>query len=50
MYSEDVVTKLFSDIAKKYEDRNGRYTQILKLDSRRGSFPRVGVDIVFQSE
>jgi len=36
IYSEDVVTKLFNDIAKKYEDRNGGYTRILKLGPRRG--------------
>jgi large subunit ribosomal protein L17 len=36
IYSEDVVTKLFSEIAKKYEDRNGGYTRILKLGPRRG--------------
>jgi large subunit ribosomal protein L17 len=36
IYSEDVVTKLFNEIAKKYEDRNGGYTRILKLGPRRG--------------
>ena len=33
---EDVVTKLFSEIAPKYENRNGGYTQIYKLGPRRG--------------
>ena len=33
---EDVVTKLFSEIAPKYDDRNGGYTQIYKLGPRRG--------------
>ncbi len=33
---EDVVTKLFSDIAPKYADRKGGYTQIYKLGPRRG--------------
>ena len=33
---EDVVTKLFSEIAPKYENRNGGYTQIFKMGPRRG--------------
>jgi len=33
---EDVVTKLFNEIAPKYADRNGGYTQIFKLGPRRG--------------
>ena len=33
---EDVVTKVFSEIAPKYEARNGGYTQIYKLGPRRG--------------
>ena len=33
---EDVVSKLFSEIAPKYENRNGGYTQIYKLGPRRG--------------
>ncbi|MCI9449924.1 MAG: 50S ribosomal protein L17 [Clostridiales bacterium] len=32
----EVVTKLFDEIAPKYEDRNGGYTQIYKLGPRRG--------------
>ena len=31
-----VVEKIFNDLAKRYENRNGGYTQILKLDERRG--------------
>ena len=31
-----VVDKVFSDLANRYENRNGGYTQILKLDERRG--------------
>ena len=33
---EDVVTKLFAEIAPKYADRNGGYTTIAKLGPRRG--------------
>ena len=33
---EDVVTKLFTEIAPKYASRNGGYTQIYKLGPRRG--------------
>jgi large subunit ribosomal protein L17 len=36
IYDEDVVTKLFGEIATKYADRNGGYTRILKLGPRRG--------------
>ena len=33
---EDVVTKLFKEIAPAYAERNGGYTQIFKLGPRRG--------------
>lgn len=33
---EDVVTKLFSDIAPRYADRNGGYTRIYKASPRQG--------------
>ena len=33
---EDVVTKLFGEIAPNYKDRNGGYTRILKLGPRQG--------------
>ena len=32
----EVVDKVFNDLAKRYENRNGGYTQILKLSERRG--------------
>lgn len=31
-----VVDKIFNELASQYENRNGGYTQILKLDERRG--------------
>ena len=33
---EDVVTKVFNELAPKYEARNGGYTQIFKMGPRRG--------------
>lgn len=33
---EDVVTKLFSEIAPKYSDRQGGYTRTVKLEQRKG--------------
>ncbi|WP_096202110.1 50S ribosomal protein L17 [Bacillus sp. FJAT-45350] len=33
---EDAIQKLFSDIAPRYEDRQGGYTRILKVGPRRG--------------
>ena len=32
----EVVSKVFDDLAKRYASRNGGYTRILKLDERRG--------------
>lgn len=34
--NNDVVTKLFDDVAPRYEDRPGGYTRIVKLGQRRG--------------
>lgn len=33
---EDVVKKLFDEIAPKYKERNGGYTRIIKVAPRRG--------------
>ena len=33
---EDVVSKVFTEIAPKYANRNGGYTQIFKMGPRRG--------------
>ena len=32
----EVVNKIFDDLAKRYEKRDGGYTRILKVDERRG--------------
>ena len=32
----DLVAKLFDEIAPKYENRNGGYTRIVKIDQRKG--------------
>ena len=33
---KDVVKKVFDDLAKRYETRNGGYTRIIKKENRRG--------------
>ena len=40
---EDVVSKLFVEIAPKYETRNGGYTQIFKMGPRRGDGAEIAV-------
>ena len=36
LMDEDIVTKLFSEIAPKYADRQGGYTRVIKTGLRKG--------------
>lgn len=43
VYDEDVVTKLFDEIAPEYADRNGGYTRVLKIGPRRGDSSEMAI-------
>lgn len=40
---EEVVVKLFEEIAPKYADRNGGYTRVIKIGPRRGDAAEMSV-------
>ena len=40
---EDVVQKLFKEIAPKYADRNGGYTRVTRIGARRGDAAEMAV-------
>ena len=40
---EDVVSKLFKEVAPKYPDRNGAYTRVPRLGPRRGDAAEMAV-------
>ena len=47
---EDVVKKLFDEVAPKYESRNGGYTQIFKLGPRRGDAAEMALIRLIEDE
>ncbi|MFD2627697.1 50S ribosomal protein L17 [Oceanobacillus kapialis] len=40
---ETVVQKLFTDVAARYEDRQGGYTRVLKLGERQGDGAKMAI-------
>ena len=42
-FPEDVVTKVFAEIAPKYAERNGGYTRVTRIGARRGDAAEMAV-------
>ena len=47
---EDVVKKLFDEVAPAYANRNGGYTQIFKLGARRGDAAEMAIVRLIDNE
>lgn len=43
IYDEDVVTKIFEELAPQYKERNGGYTRVLRVGPRRGDGAEIAI-------